>query len=135
MIFFSAGDTAAEASSDTQYIKLLAGDLGVNDSSLEPTSTIGDHVNRQGTIFKDQTGLNNSVNMCNHTKQLETSNACVCHEGGLCKVLEHMPPDSSKVGGQTTMDINPSNMKSEEDDTSNPNSGNLSENFKVGYQA
>lgn len=135
LLFFSAGDTATETSSDTQYIKLLSRDHCGDHYSLDPTTTTGNHFNMHCATSNCQTGVDSSVDTCNHTNQLMTTNACVCHEGGLHKVLEHMPSDFSEGQGQTTVDSCPLNLESQEDDTSNLNSGNFSENSKVGYYA
>ncbi|KAA8518996.1 hypothetical protein F0562_016230 [Nyssa sinensis] len=80
--------------------------FGVNNSSVEPTSGLGNNV-------------------------VGVYNASACHEVVVREVTEHLQLDTTESRVQATVDVDASHMKSQYNDLFNLNSGNLSAKLKI----
>ncbi|KAL6987738.1 hypothetical protein U1Q18_013486 [Sarracenia purpurea var. burkii] len=118
-----------QITSDIEAIEVSSRDPRVNNSSMEPSFVLGNHVDGKVVSLNEHARLNNSGFASRSSDGFQINNASACQEGAVSEVLEQSESKTTKTGVQAMIE-NSSCLKSRETDPCSQNVGNSSARLK-----
>ncbi|KAI8015324.1 Mitogen-activated protein kinase-binding protein 1 [Camellia lanceoleosa] len=131
MVTIPTKDPALEMTSDIEVIKVSSRDPSVNNSPVEPSFGLRNHVDGEGASLTKHARQNGSVSASHSSNELETSSASACQEVSVSEVSEQFQSETTESGLQALMEVNAACMKSQAEDLLKHNFGGLSRRLKT----
>ncbi|CAL5335071.1 unnamed protein product [Camellia sinensis] len=124
-------DPALEMTSDIEVIKVSSRDPSVNNSPVEPSFGLRNHVDGEGASLTKHARQNGSGSASHSSDELEISSASACQEVSVSEVSEQFQSETTESGLQALMEVNAACMKSQAKDLLKHNFGDLSGRLKT----